>query len=280
MKSSSTAGALISRSTRAVNKRGLGRDIPESIKRTVRRECGFGCAYCGAAVVQYHHFDPPFIDAHEHHPGGIVLLCPNCHSKFGHVPAEFMREYRRLPRCKKDGFTRDDFLFRFDSVPTVKLGRIIATSGQFLRQGNHVLFGLAPPEEKGGPLRLTCELIDKHNALLLRIAGNELTVGVDHFDVEMHKTHLRIRRKLKDLVLQMTTNRLDEVRITHLETAVAGGMIYCNPKHGLSVEAPSGGRVTVSGEIVGEVGIWITGDGLCLLGGGPSTTAGVALRWA
>lgn len=264
---------------RTVNQFGVSRDIPEPIKRVVRWECGFGCAYCGLAIVEYHHFDPPFVDAEAHRPEGIILLCPNCHSKFADVPAEHLRKFRQSPRCKRDGFARDDFLFRFDGVPNVGLGQIIATSGQFLRHEDSVLFGLAPSEERGGPLRLTCDLMDSHNALLLRISDNELTVGIDHFDVELYRNRLRIRRKLGDVVLQMTTNRFDDVRITHLETGIAGGMVYCHPKRGLSVVAPSGGRVSVSGSIVGEVGVWITDDGMCLLGGGPSSAAGVAQRW-
>lgn len=261
-----------------INRHGLNDYIPESIKYTIRKECGFGCACCGKAVVQYHHFDPPFVDAQEHRAEGIILLCPNCHSKFGDMPVEEMREYRQSPRCRKDGFTRDDFLFRFDKVPRIKLGRVTAMSGQILRYESSVLLGLTRPEEKDGPLRLTCELVDSHNVLMLKILNNELTIGVDHFDVELTKKLLCIRRKHRDVVLQMTTNRLDEVCITHIETAIAGGTILCSPDRGLSVQAPSGGRLSVSGAIIGDIGVWIT-DGMCLLGGGPTTAAGAAQRW-
>jgi hypothetical protein len=262
------------------NPYGLKKYIPEHIKRTIRQECGFGCAYCGGAVVEYHHFDPPFVDAHEHRPEGIILLCPTCHIKFGHMPAEHMRKYRQSPRCRKDGFTHDEFLFRFDKVPKVELGQITATSGQIIRYGDRVLLGLAQPEEKGGPLRFTCELMDNRNMPMLRILNNELTIGVDQFDVKLEKKGLLIRQRLKNISLQMTTNRLDEVCITHLETTVAGGTISCNPAQGLSIQAPSGGQVSVRGAIIGVIGVWITDAGLCLLGGGPSTAAGVAQRWA
>jgi hypothetical protein len=263
-----------------INRHGLSRTISESVKRAVRHHCGFGCAHCGRALVQYHHFDPPFENAQEHREDGIVLLCPNCHIKFGSMPPEQMRRIWDAPRCKRDGFTRDDFLFRFDQVPNVKLGNIVARSGQILRHGSRVILGLTESEEEEGPLRFTCELVDNRNVLMLAILNNELSVGVDHFDVELETKRLRIRRKVGDIVLDMTTNRLDEVHITHLESSLAGGRIHCSPHHGCTVQSPLGGRVSVSGIISGDIGIWINDDNLCLIAASLSGAAGVAQRWA
>lgn len=260
-----------------INSHGLTDYIPESVKRAIRQECGFGCASCGAAIVEYHHFDPPFVDAQEHRSEGIILLCPTCHSKFGDLPPALMRSCRESPRCKRDGFTRDTFLFLRNEVPSVTLGNITATNGQILKHGNRVLLGLAPPED-GGPLRFTCDLVDEQNVLLLSILNNELTVGIDHFDVKLTKKALTIWKKSSELVFRMITNRLDEVRITHLETAVAGGSIHCSPSRPFSIQSPSGGQVLVNGSISGEVGIWVTDDGLCLVAVGPGAP-GVAIPW-
>ena len=264
-----------------INAHGLGRHIPEPTARIVRQECGFGCAICGAAIVIYHHFDPPFEDAREHSPQGIILLCPTCHTKFGHLPAERMREYRQSPRCRKAGFTRDDSLFGFQQVPRVELGQITATGGHIIRHRDRVLLGLCGPEEDGGPLRLTCELVDDRDVLMLGIRDNEVTIGIDHFDVkwESNVTELYIRRKLRDIVLRMTTNRVDTICITHLAIGIAGGRITCTPGKGLAVQAPSGGCVSVAGRIIGDIGIWITDENMCLLGVNPHGGAGAAQRW-
>ena len=212
-----------------INRHGLRRDIPEPIARVVRQECGFGCAICGGALVIYHHFDPPFVDARQHSPGGIVLLCPNCHTKFGHVPAERTREYRQFPRCRKDGFTRGESLLGFEEIPKVELGQITATSGQIIRHENRVILGLTGPEEKGAPLRLSCELVDNRSLLVLRILDNEVTIGVDHFDVKWGKDgrELCIRPNAREITLRMTTNRVDRICITHLAMAITGGTISC-----------------------------------------------------
>lgn len=57
------------------NKFGLRRRIGEDIKREVRRRCGYGCVICGEAFFDYDHFDPEYVDATEHNPDGIALLC-------------------------------------------------------------------------------------------------------------------------------------------------------------------------------------------------------------
>lgn len=262
-----------------INRHGLSREIPADVKRRVRQECGFGCAYCGKAIVEYHHFDPPFADAHAHNADGIILLCPNHHSKFGDVPAQTIREYRKSPRCRKVGFTRDEFLFRSNQIPKVRLGNITATSGQIIRHGNRVLLGLTEAEEDG-PLRLTCELFDRGNNLLLSILNNELTIGGNHFDVEIERNQISIRRKPRDIVLRIKTNRIDEVTITHLETAIAGGMIRFTPHEGCEIRPPLGSVIAVRGTITGDVGIWIKDDDCCLIAASFSGGAGINALWS
>jgi len=263
------------------NRHGLGRHIPDPTARVIRQECGFGCAICGAAIFIYHHFDPPFQDAREHSVDGIVLLCPNCHMKFGKLPAERMREHRQFPRCKKEGFTRDDSLFGFQQVPKVQLGQITATGGHIIKYRDRVLLGLCAPEEQGAPLRLTCELFDDRNVLLLSIQDNQVTIGVDHFDVkwESNGRELYIRRGCGDIILRMTTNRVDTICITQLAMAIAGGRIFCAPDKGLTVRAPSGGCFSVNGQVIGEIGIWITDKNMCLLGANSLGGAGGAQGW-
>ena len=63
------------------NQYGLPRDIPDDIKRAVRKRCGFGCVICAGSVIDYEHFDPEFSRARQHIAAGITLLCPGCHAK-------------------------------------------------------------------------------------------------------------------------------------------------------------------------------------------------------
>lgn len=43
-----------------INKYGLTRDIPASVKRAVRQRDGFGCVICGLGIYTYEHIDQPF----------------------------------------------------------------------------------------------------------------------------------------------------------------------------------------------------------------------------
>jgi predicted restriction endonuclease len=53
--------------------------IPEHISRTVRQQCGFGCAICGMPFFEYEHIEE-WADVKEHTVENILLLCPNHHS--------------------------------------------------------------------------------------------------------------------------------------------------------------------------------------------------------
>lgn len=263
-----------------VNRYGLHRGIPAAVKRTVRQECGFGCAICGSAFVQYHHFDPPFESAQKHRSEAIILLCPTCHTKFQHIPAQEMRQYRLNPRCKQTGFLSDaNFLFRMDHIPRVALGHVVATSGQIIRYGDRVLLGIERLDRVGSHLGFMCDLRDDRGVTLLRIRQNELLIGADHYDIESSRTELIIRRKQRHIVLRMVTDRLDELELTHLEATVAGGAVSFRSEQGLCVTAPGGGRVVVKKAVVGEIGIWIRDDGECWISGGPHTSPGAVQNW-
>jgi hypothetical protein len=60
------------------DRRASGRDIPEAVKREVRRSSGFGCCICGNPIIEYHHIrgregpDP-------HNPDDMMAMCPLHH---------------------------------------------------------------------------------------------------------------------------------------------------------------------------------------------------------
>ncbi|MXF04188.1 hypothetical protein FQ041_25950, partial [Escherichia coli] len=64
-----------------INKHGLSRRIPETIKRQIRQRCGFGCVICGFGFYDYEHFKPDFVDAKIHDPNGMTLLCSQRNQK-------------------------------------------------------------------------------------------------------------------------------------------------------------------------------------------------------
>jgi hypothetical protein len=51
------------------------------VRRTLRREVGFGCPVpgCGSPFLTWHHFDPPWKERQHHDPKGMVALCRDHH---------------------------------------------------------------------------------------------------------------------------------------------------------------------------------------------------------
>ncbi|WP_199506814.1 MULTISPECIES: HNH endonuclease signature motif containing protein [unclassified Psychrobacter] len=99
------------KSVPVVNKHGLSRTIPTEVKRTVRRQDGYGCVICGKMLVDYEHIDPLFCDALEHHPDHIALLCSEHHDEVTRriLPKRIVKESKANPYCKKRGFANSSY---------------------------------------------------------------------------------------------------------------------------------------------------------------------------
>lgn len=59
----------------------MNRNPPESVKKTLRKEVGFGCPVtdCGCPYLEWHHFDPPWSEENHHRPEGMIALCREHH---------------------------------------------------------------------------------------------------------------------------------------------------------------------------------------------------------
>lgn len=58
----------------------VSRYIPADVRRELRRESNFGCAYCGMPLIEYHHI-VPFSEEEHHDPSRMISLCPTCHAE-------------------------------------------------------------------------------------------------------------------------------------------------------------------------------------------------------
>lgn len=64
----------------AKNKNNLSRNIPERVKKEIRQSDGFGCIFCGCPIIEYEHIEPTFVEAKEHDPAKMTLLCSYHHT--------------------------------------------------------------------------------------------------------------------------------------------------------------------------------------------------------
>ena len=199
------------------NCHGLKRYIPADVARTIRQECGFGCVRCGKAIYEYHHFDPPFHDAVEHNPAGMVLLCGGCHADAdrGWLSTETVQQLRLKPAPKVNGWA-ETALDLLTSKPVIRFGIGFDTSfGDLLVIGDTPVLRLERPEAEGGPCRLSVVFGDPANPTFL-IDRNHLMVRADHWDVTTIGRVLEIRSGKGEVVLRMESSPPNEILFSRI----------------------------------------------------------------
>ncbi|WP_409498656.1 hypothetical protein [Pseudomonas fragi] len=187
------------------NQHGLGRYVPQSIKREIRRRCGFGCVICGLAYYDYEHFDPDFKDAKAHLAEGMTLLCMQCNQKRarGTLSALTVTRANANPKCKQLGFASELFDFGPDPIEVKIAGVSFTDCNVLLRVRGEDILSFKPPEEPGGPVLLSGCLTDVTGSTTLKIVDNVWSAGEDNWDVEVVGPRITIRRDVGDIALQV-----------------------------------------------------------------------------
>lgn len=187
------------------NQHGLGRYVPQDVRREIRSRCGFGCVLCGLAYYDYEHFDPDFKDAKEHNANGMTLLCMQCNQKRarGTLSAASVARANENPKCKQQGFASELFDFGPDPIE-VRFAGVTFTDCETLIQIRGVnLLSFRAPEQPGAPLLLSGFFSDVTGATTLKIVDNEWSAGDENWDVEVEGPRITIRRGLGDVALQI-----------------------------------------------------------------------------
>ncbi len=206
------------------NKHGLGRNIPASVKREVRKRCGYGCVRCGLGFYDYEHFDPDFKDALSHQAAGITLLCMQCNQKKarGQLAAETVVRANAEPHCLQNGFAREEWGFGQDPI-VVAFAGVTFTDVQVLIEVNgYTLFSVLPPEDDGQFYRLSGLFSDETGQTTLRIHDNEWFAGADNWDVECVGKRIIIRSGPKNVSLVLRSEPPRKIVIEQLNMAYDG----------------------------------------------------------
>ena len=190
------------------NRYDLPRSIPTAVKLEVRQNCRFGCVLCRAAVCDYEHIDPPYVDATAHDANNICLLCQTCHGNVnrGRISKnQVRRAYDALRTSAEPGRPRDDIFFQmFDRRTEVMLGgntfqvidTLISIDGRdYLKYW---------PTSAMPPFVLSGVFNDDKGAELFKIEENEWIGPTDVFDVEQRGATMSIRTKAGHTVFAAT----------------------------------------------------------------------------
>ena len=232
------------------NRYGLSRHIPESVKRIVRQRCGFGCAICGNAIYEYEHFAPEFKDCKNHSEDGITLLCLQDHGKKtrGYLSQETVKKANGNPKALQNGFW-ENFDFA-DQYPKIFLGsnELFNCQNIILVEGKSIL-QVDPPEEKGGPFRLSGSFFDESGNEVLVINKNEWKGDPGSWDVETTagKIIIKTRATLVTTVLDISVKDLPEKLIISNLNMNYKGHKFLVSDGVFTYVAPNGGRFIQQG---------------------------------
>jgi hypothetical protein len=177
--------------------------------REVRQRCGFGCVLCGKPIYQYDHiFGWP--TTLEHVVEEITLLCAEHHDEKtrGFLPNEKVIEANGAPFNLKTGVTKP-YDLRFEgSEYEIRLGSVtmsgqdngVGTEVQAIRIDGQAMIGVVLLD---GHFLFFLNVVDPYNRLVLQIFGNELTVNLLAWDVEIVGTHLIVREGLGKILFDI-----------------------------------------------------------------------------
>lgn len=164
------------------NRFGLNRNIPEDIKEQIRNRSGFGCVVCGSIPYEYEHIDPEFVDAQEHDPERMALLCPthNQEKKKGLLSKRDIYEFYKKPACLINKFAkykfntpRESLNWSFGGVKFLNNDKDVCVNGK-------PILSITGGRTEFEPLLLNGYFYDNNNRNICDIIDNELRIIVQN----------------------------------------------------------------------------------------------------
>jgi hypothetical protein len=229
-------------SPKQFNQFGLSRYIPASVKRAVRKRCGFGCVICGSIIYAYHHFEPSFIQAREHTTEGIILLCGKCHAEVtkGLLSDATINKAGKSPKCLEQGFAH----FALDvgeRFPVVLIGNsTFIANPTIIRAFGTRLFAIDKPEIVGGPCRISAIFYDRVGNEACRIVYNEWQGLTSTWDITCIGNEITIWRADREIALKMHSNPPEKLVIDRLEMFYKGFRINVDTEGQTTTYLPDG----------------------------------------
>lgn len=173
-------------------------NIELSMKREIRKRCGYGCVICGNPIIRYHHI-VPWSECKEHQAENITLLCPQHHDEHHAklISRSQIIEADKAPFAKESGFTSPLKLRYADKPITVKtkFHEIFAPWHPsepfiFLSIDSLVLILLHQEDDR---VLISCQLHDRNNNQVVVILDNEVILSSASEDVEVTANRIVIK---------------------------------------------------------------------------------------
>lgn len=225
------------------SQRNVGRDIPEGIKREVRRRCGFGCVICGLPLYEYEHM-LEFAKIKRHVATEITLLCDRHHREKtgGLLPMDSVVAADRDPINVRTG-TSAPYQLHYSGDSCV-----VAIGGNEFRMNRHAhrssfvsaltiddasMIGFELEDE--GQLLLTMNLFDEGNERVLAIQRNELVYSATPWDISLEGRRLQVREGRGQFLIEILFNPPGRVSVSRGHFLYNGVDLMVTPEYALVV---------------------------------------------
>ena len=208
--------------------------IPESIKRTVRQECGFGCVLCGCPIYDYDHIEE-YSRVQEHEVDNLALLCTEHHRQKTNkrLPVSRVKDARQEPFNVKHGKTTPNNIItfeRFTKTAKIKFGTNYCTYdfsyGNFLSalciDNNH----LVQFKSIDGEFFINIKAYGANNKEVLSIINNELCHSTGIFDVKFEGTILTVKETKKRTILSFNFDMSGTIEILKMDMKYNKHSVY------------------------------------------------------
>jgi hypothetical protein len=194
------------------------RYAPANVRRYLRQEAGFGCAYCGNPLLENAHIIP-FHESREFPVEHMVALCPNHHTEadLGHISEEVLRDWKKNPYNKNRSVVGKKFIVTGRDV-VVHMGSndFVNTHG-ILCANNFDLISLTRIDDSY--LSLDINLFDRFQRWVALAYENNWMVDRRYFwDIEYKPQHLVLRNAPREIVF--------DIRIEDEEIFIKGNLFF------------------------------------------------------
>lgn len=213
------------------------RDIPLPIKREVRQRCGYGCVVCGMPLYEYEHM-LGFAEVQRHVAEEITLLCDQHHKErtSGLLPISEVKRANADPFNLRTGVSKPyDLHYSGSGCEAIIGGNRFSTMDQGYGTAmyavvvdNIPLVGFVLTD---GHLLLNVNFFDEYNNVVLRVVNNELIYAASAWDVDFVGRNLIIRESQRKLLLDITFEVPNIIRVDRGRLLCNGVEIVIRPDH-------------------------------------------------
>lgn len=182
-------------------------EIPEQIKRELRKEAFFGCVICGCPIIRYHHI-VPYSKVKNHNKENLVLLCPNDHARAdcNEISIEKVTKAKIHPFNKNIIHVGTGFFLKNYKNLKFKIGGCYYIRPHIILRidGNPLLSIRADVD---GSALLSALFYNKDNTLIAEIIDNEWNANLNSeiWDIQYSPGHLKIHSGKGNILCELNS---------------------------------------------------------------------------